>query len=203
MFMHLFDFKYERNVYEALAFYFFYVIFGYYFAGLIFYCASLFFYSNNLHMAHICYSLIGFMPFLFYSFLSIAIIFKKKLKDRHNIYLIIYTIAITFIIPLIWGICLGFGFLGYNHGIRYGIIGAFLDSLFPDFLFGCIPVAILTTKEDCSLNKEIQKMEEEKLEQEMKIEKQLLTERATASKIEKIKKHVNNTEEKGETDEEK
>ena len=63
---------------------------------------------------------------------------------------------------------------------------------------GCIPVTLLTMKEDNSLKKEIQKMEQEKLEHEQWIEKQLLTERAIASKIVEIKKQADNLDEKDE-----
>lgn len=183
MFWNLFNLSYERNLEEALVFYFFYIILGYYFAGLIFYCASLFFFNHNLTMTDNCFCLIAFIPFFYYSFLAITIVLKKKLIDRRSIYLVIYTITITFVIPFILAVCIG---------LRHGLIGTFMDTLYPNLLFGCIPVAILTTKEDHSLKKEIQEMEQEKLEHERWVENQLQKERMIVRKNEILKKLKDN-----------
>jgi len=191
MFKHLFDLSYERDLDDAIVFYFFYFILAYFISGVLNSCANFFFFINT-SLTKFFFYLIGFVPFFFYMFLTAAIIMKKKLKRQDGVYLIFCTI-ITLLTPLFIGICFGFGFLGYHGGFKVGILGTFMELFFTNLAIGGIPVAILTTKEDFSLNKEIQKMEQEKLEHEQWVEKQLLSERAIASKSEEIKKHTNNT----------
>lgn len=202
MFCNLFNLSYERNLEEAFAFYFSYVIFAFFISGVFYSLANFFYFLSSYFSGTISVILTYglpfltfFIPFLFYTCLSIVIFLKKRLQDRSSVYLVIYTILITFLIPFVLGLCFGFGFLGYDKGFKYGIAGMFIDFFFPNLLFGCIPITILSTKEDRSLTKEIQKMEQEKLEHERKIERQLLTERAIASKIEEIEKYTNNAKE--------
>lgn len=203
MLKYIFDLSYDRNLDEAKVFYFCYVIFAFFIAGLFYSSANFFYYLSGFFSGDISTVLTFYVPFLtffvpffFYTFLSISIIFKKKLKDRRSLYLVIYTILITFIIPLVLGICFGFGFLDYTKGFRYGIAGTFIDFFFPSLIFGCIPSAILATKEDCSLIKQVQEMEKERLQQELKIEKLLLIERAITNRVTETKNHEDNTEKK-------
>lgn len=189
----LFDFTYETNIYEAFVFYFFYVFFGYFISGASIYIVAILPFSHFI--------LVLLAPFIFYTFVSVSIIIKKNLKDRYSIYLICYTIALTLFMPL----CLAWFSLVWSNPFSANFIQecsmAFRVCFFPELALGCIPVAILTMREDQSLKETIEKLEQEKLENERKIEKQLLTEQAIASKIEEIKKHVNNIEEKEETNE--
>lgn len=191
MFKHLFDLSYERNLDEALVFYFFYIIFVYYITGLLTYFVDTypFVYKYGAWMF--------FTPFIFYTFISIYIVLKKNLKDNGSMCLIFYTITLTLFIPVILGcyfVCSHF----VNGGFKIALKVAFFIWFYPGLAFGGIPATILSTKEDYSLSKEIQKIEQEKLENERWVEKQLLTEHVITSKIEEINKHVNNTEVKEE-----
>lgn len=186
MFRNLFDLAYERNTDEALVFYFFYLIFTYFIAGLFYSLAGVF--HSDL-LGYTCLALTFFVPCVFYTFLSISIMLQKK--NINSLYLVINTIAITFIIPLALGICIGFGFLGYNQGILNGIGIIFVDYFFCGTLIGCIPVTLLTMKEDNSSKKEVQQMEQEKLEHELWIDKQLMLERSARIQQEKIENNTN------------
>ena len=189
MFKNLFDLSYERSFEEAFVFYFVCTIFAFFFAGLLRIYTYIFPIKIHLILTYTA-------PFIFYTFIAISIVLRKNLKDTSSIYLIFYTITLTLFTPLcfawislVWSNPFGATFL-QECGMAFRVL--FLLEL----MFGCIPLALLTTKEDCSLRKQIQEMEQDKLEHEIKLEKQLLTERAIASKIEEIKKYVNNTEEK-------
>lgn len=202
MFLNLFDLSYERNLEEALVFYFFYLAFAFFIAGIFYSTANFFYflssYFSGYPSAILTYYvpfLTFFTPFIFYTVLSFVIVLKKRLKDRYSLHLIAYTVLITFLIPLSLGVCFGFGFLGYDKGFQYGIAGTFIDFFFPELIIGCIPLAILTTKEDRSLSKIIKQMEQEKLEHEKWIEKQLLIERAIRLKQEEIKNTKNDEKE--------
>src|SRR5574344_1110924 len=192
MFKNIFDLSFERNLEEALVFYFCYIVFCYYIVGLCF-CLSKIFYSDFLYL------LLYITPFIFYTFLSIYIIFKKSIRDFGSICLAVYSIVITLFTPIVL-----LFFLEYlvkfkdmtRHDILWGLLCTFFICLFPSITLGGIPVAILTTKEDHSIKNEIKKMEKEKLEHEQRIEKQLLTERVNRSKLEEIKKQLTNNEEK-------
>lgn len=188
MFKHLFDLRYERNEYEAVVFYFFYIILGYYIAGLCF-CLSKIFYSDFLYL------LIFFVPFIFYTFISVSIICKKNIKNFNSICLVFYTITITILPPvglLIFLECL-VGFKDMTrHDILWGLLGTFVIWLLPSIALGGIPGAILTMKEDCSLKKEIEQMEQEKLEQARRVERQLLIERTRRIEQEELENIDNN-----------
>lgn len=194
MFKRLFDLSCERDLYEALFFSFCYIIFGYYITGILTY------FVDTYPFIYRYGDLMLFVPFIFYTSISIGIISKKKLKDFRSISLILYITALTLFVP----ICLGVYFLYsklIDGGIKTALEEAFFIWFFPGLISGCIPVTILSTKENHSLKKMVQEMEQEKLEHERWVEKQLLTERAIANKIEEIKKHVNNLEKKEETNE--
>lgn len=145
-------------------------------------------------------SLTFFMPSILYLFLSVAIFKKKKLRDRNSILLLITSILVNFA-PLILALYTFICNYGHTKSLLFIIGIAFFFFSMPIIIVGGIPSTLLSTKEDRSLDKEIQEMEQEKLEHERWIEKQLLTEHAITSKIEEIKKHVNNIEEKEETNE--
>lgn len=183
MFRHLFDLSYERNLDETIVFYFFYIILGAYIAGIFRFYIDAF--SSKL-----CVILTFCVPFVFYTLVAVSIVLKKNLKDRHSISLVGCTIALTLFMPLVLAL-FSYVWSNFLHASFIQECGmAFRVCFFSGLILGFIPVAILSTKEDCSLNKFIQEMEQEKLEQERKIEKQLLTERAIARKIEELK---NNT----------
>lgn len=189
MFKYLFNLSYERSLDEAKVFYFVYFLFACFIAGM-------FRFFNGILLPKMQFILTFCTPFIFYTLISVNIILKKKLKDRSSFYCLFCTVALTLFAPLCfaWASFIWSNFLHASFIQECGM--AFRVCFFSGLILGCIPVAILTTKEDYSLNKFIQEMEQEKLEQERKIEKLLLTERAIASKLEEIKKHVNNAEEK-------
>lgn len=185
MFKNLFDLRYERNLEEAFVFYFFYTLFAFFFAGCLRFYTYVF--STKIHL-----TLAFTAPFIFYTFIAISIFLRKNLKDISSIYLVFYTIVLTLFIPLgfawvsfVWSNPFSANFL-QECGMAFRVCFLF------ELILGGIPSTFLSTKEDCSLNKEIQKMEQEKLEHEQWIEKQLLTERAIASKLETIRKQENN-----------
>lgn len=181
MFKDLFNLSYDRNFDEALVFYFFYVIFGYYITGVL----TCFI---DPHPSLYNYAiLVLLVPFIFYTFISIRISSKKNLKDRGSFSFILSAIVLTLFIPLFLGISSSFIF---QENLGDAILGAFTLWLFPGLAFGCIPAAILTTKEDYSLINAIRIMEREKLMHEKKIEKLLLIER----EIRKTKERQNNVE---------
>lgn len=194
MFKYLFNLSYGRGYEEALVFYACYFVFGYFIAGILMSCAD-FFYPINSYLSDFFFILIGFFPFIFYMSVASGIIIKKKLKWNKGIRFLFGVFILTFLIPLISGICSQFIFPMEDLKFQFVNFGAFMEMFFQSLALGGIPVAILTIKEDCSLKKELEKMEQEKLEHERYIEKQLLTERATKNKIEEIKKHVNIQEE--------
>lgn len=194
MFKYLFNLAYGRGYEEALVFYACYFVFGYFIAGILMSCSD-FFYDINSFLSNLFLFLIGFLPFIFYTSLATAIIIKKKLKWNKGIRFLFGVFILTFLIPLISGICSQFLFPMEDLKFQFVNLGSFMEMFFQSLALGGIPVAILTIKEDCSLKKELEKMEQEKLEHERNIEKQLLTERATKNKIEEIKKHVNIQEE--------
>ena len=191
MLEYLFDLSYERNLDEAKVFYFVYV----FFACLI---AGIFRFYTDIFLTEIRFVLTFCSPLIFYTLISINIVLKKRLKDRISIYFTFCTVAITLLFPL----CFALGSFIWSNFLNAGFIQecgmAFRICFFPSLILGCIPVTLLTMKEDNSLKKEIQKMEQEKLEHEQWIEKQLLTERAIASKIVEIKKQADNLDEKDE-----
>lgn len=197
MFWNLFDLRYERNLEEALMFYFFYVIFCFLISG-VFYSSANFLYFLSSYFSGIISIILTyyipfltfFTPFIFYTYLSIILIFKKKLKDRYSLYLVFYTILITFFIPLTLGTCFGLGFLGYTKGFKYGIAAMFIDFFFPCLFLGCIPIMLLSTREDNSLKSEIQEIEREKLENQRKIEKQLLIEHVIKIRQDEFKNNL-------------
>lgn len=196
MFCNLFDLSYDRDLYEAIVFYFVYFFLSYFFAGLLYNYLDIL-YGINEFLAITCFILFLFSPLIFYTFISITIVLKKNLKDASSYRLVFYTI----IIALFPSICITILLLNSIKNFQLSAImfGFFWTSekfLFFSLVFCGIPAAILTTKEDYSLKKEIEQMEREKLEHENWIEEQLLTERAITSKLEVIKKHVNNTKEK-------
>lgn len=141
------------------------------FEGCLVFGLGFYCYNKNIDFDFF-FNLLQLVPFIFCTTFALSFMFKKNLKDAFSIFLVILTVFLTVIFPNLLG-----------------------------FYIGLIPVTILSTKEDCSLNKEIQKMEQEKLEHEQWIEKQLLTERAIASKLGTIRKHENNKNEKEVSDE--
>lgn len=164
MFKHIFDFSYERNIQEALVFYFFYLIFEYYITIGI--CI--------LELKHTNFDFIRLLPtvpFIFCVGLSVCFMFKKNLKDPFSIFLII--------------LCLFFTITTTN------------------IFIGLIPVTIFSTLEDCSQKKIIEESKKEWLEHERNLEKQLLTEKASANKLEEIKKHIIGSNKEGIKDGEK
>ena len=156
----LFDFSHERDIQEALVFYFLYLLFEYY----ILIGIGILGFEDNSNIDFIPF--LSVTPFLFCVILSVSFVLKKNLKDPFSICLVILTLFLTIIFP--------------------NIIG---------FYIGMIPVSILSTRENNSLKKEIQQMEQEKLEHEQWIEKQLLSEQITRMKQdERNKQNLGNDE---------
>ena len=187
MFFNLFDLSSERDAQEAVVFYFFYLIIVYFISGLLNSLTN-FLFDINTTLTKFFFYLIGFIPFFFYMLISIAIIIKKRLQLRSGISYLVFCSIATFLMPLFIGISFGFGFLGYDGGMQTGILGTFMESFFLNLAIGGVPVAILTTKENHSLSKEIQQMEQEKIEHEQWIEKQLLIERTARMQQDKLNK---------------
>lgn len=185
----LFDFSLEKSFDEAMIFCFIYFVFGEFIIGVssfvIISVFRLFFTDISALPPSMFY--IATSPFvlalLFFLYVAIQIVLKKKLKDVISLNLLFLTIAFTLYMPIVLS-------------IRNGFIDAYTKWFLPGMLLSFIPIAILSMKEDCSLNKQIKEMEKEKFEHERWIEQQLLTERASANKIEQIKKHINNAENK-------
>lgn len=187
MFKYLFDLSYDRNYEEALVFYFFYVIFAYFFAG-IFNCLAEVFSLDKF------YDLMLFEPFLFYTSLSVTFFIKKNLKDRDSIYFLTATVALTLLFPIIFAIASIYsnGGFGFEEEFILGVKAGLLIWLIPSFFLGCIPVALLSMKEDRSIRKIIKKWEKEQLEHDIEIERQLLLERTKAKKEKQLKDNMNN-----------
>ena len=121
--------------------------------------------------------------------------FFKKIYDYKSIYLLTAIIIITLLIPGSIGVAFGLGALGYTGTFKLGVVSIFILWFFPGLCLGCIPLGILTMKEDLSSSKEIQQMEQEKLEHEQWIEKQLLSEQITRMKQdERNKQNLGNDE---------
>lgn len=194
MFKYLFNLSYGRGYEEALVFYACYFVFGYFIAGILMACAD-FFSPINLSLTNLFFALIGFFPFIFYTSLATAIIIKKKLNWNMGIRFLFGVFILTFFIPIISGICAQIIFPIEGFKFQFVNFGAFFELFFQSLALGGIPVAILTIKDDCSLKKEIQKMEKEKLEHERYVEKQLLNEQAIRIKEEELKKIADNIEE--------
>lgn len=181
MFKNLFDLSYERDIHEAKIFYFVYFL-------LACFLAATFRFSADSLLPQIQFVLTFGMPFIFYTLISASIIFKKELKDFRSLCLMFYTISLTLMAPL----CLAWASFMWSNFLHASFIQecgmAFRICFFPSLVLGCIPVAFLSMKEDHSLSKEIQQIEQENFEREKRIEKQLLTERTNKSKLEEIKK---------------
>lgn len=185
MFKHLFDLRYERDEYEAVVFYFFYMIFAYFVAGVFNFLIDTFYFSFLTDTALVV--LFYLVPFVFYTSIALSILLKKQLKDRNSIHLVFYTLVITFFAPAVFTI-----FLGFFLGLVSGFATVYLITFIPLFFLGGIPSAILTMKEDCSLKKEIEQMEQEKLEQARRVERQLLIERTRRIEQEELENIDNN-----------
>lgn len=97
----LFDFSYERDIQEALVFYFVYLIFEYYFLiGIGFLGAG-----SHKNIDFIC--LLSAIPFIFCVGLSVCFMLKKNLKDPFSIFLVVLTLFLTIVFPNIIGFLIG------------------------------------------------------------------------------------------------
>lgn len=96
----LFDFSYERDLQEALVFYFFYLLFESYivigicFSGL----------DNNSSDS---INLLTVIPFIFCLGIAVSFMFKKNLKDPFSIFLVALTMLLTLLFPNILGFYIG------------------------------------------------------------------------------------------------
>lgn len=206
MFWDLFDLTYERDLYESFVFYFVYFVFAFSIAGVFYSSTNLLYFISHYFSGFTATFLTYYIPTLtfltpsiLYLFLSIAIFKKKKLRDRNSFLLLIISILVNFA-PLFLAIYTFICNYGHTKSLLFIIGLAFVFFFMPILIVGGIPATILSTKEDLSLSKEIQQMEQEKLEHENWIEEQLLTERAITSKLEE-KKQTNDNEEKEVLDE--
>lgn len=182
MFKYLFDLRYERDIEDAFVFYFCYVVFAFFIAGLL---------NSHIDTLPGLYDIGPFLvllvPFIFYTSLSIGIFYQKNLKDKGSIYLLLSTIALTLLIPV------GLGFCAVNfYRIKGGFEGAFMIWFFPALLLGCIPVTFLTGKEDNSLLKQVRKLEREDLHQEIDIKRRRLIKRVISKNADEISDNQNN-----------
>lgn len=168
MFKHLFDPSFQRDFDEAVVFYYYYILLGFYTMCMIGILIDTFsdFYSYGFWVL--------LTPLFFFPGLSFFISLKKELKDREGTYLIIFTIILTLMSLLL---------------LRIPVVGLFL-WFFVGFFFSCAPVALLSMREDDSLKKLVHKMEQENLARARRVEKLLLDEQITSVKQNELKKVI-------------
>lgn len=180
MFDFIFDFSYERNIHESIVFYFSYVAFALY-LWILAICILFFIVQDVVLRGVLIMVLTPFIPFVFYTSIAILLCIKKNYKDRGNIIFVISTILLTLLIPGLTGNVLGFILsptppkFTLETLVGGTIAGVLLFSLSELFL-GCIPLAILSTRECMKDQSIMRKMTQERIKQEIEVERLLLME---------------------------
>jgi len=180
MFEFIFDFSYERNIHEAVVFYFSYVAFALY-LWILAICFLFCIVHDVVLRGALIAILTPFIPFVFYTSIAILLCIKKNYKDRGNIIFVISTILLTLIIPGLTGNVLGM-ILSPTHPkftletLIGGVIGGVMLFSLSELFLGGIPLAILSTRECMKDQKIMRKMEQETINQEKKVERLLLME---------------------------
>lgn len=195
MFDFIFDLSYERNIHEAIVFYFCYTIFAIYLwilaICILFYIIQDVFIRNILIIV-----LTPFVPIIFYICIAILLCIKKNCKDRNNIIFVISTISLTLVIPGLTGTILGITLsptspkltlIAIIGGTIVGVNLFFISAI----LLGGIPVAILSTRECLTDQKKMRKMDQEKIKQEIHVEKLLLMEQLLINDLEEQNNDIN------------
>lgn len=165
MFRYLYDFSQECELEDSLVFYFFYYVIGYY---LFVYLSAL------LANTKIILFILLFFPSVFCASIAMLLMRKKNLCDFASYLCLVNTISLPIITYIL--------FLSSGPMLVY--------APFAGLALGIIPVAILSTKYDQSLNKQWLEIEKERLVHMMKVEKQLQKEKAIRLKNEEIKKII-------------
>lgn len=176
----VYDYTYECDIQESFVFFFFYYIFEFYITistALFIYNApfnSDFFISfKNAGLGiTICVFILGptLIPLIINSILTISIIKKKRLKMKK---MPLYLVALTLFL----------------------LIFSCITPTFIGIVIGLIPPAFLMQSDDNSLEKEIQEMEKENLEQMIRVERLLLKEQVTRIKMKKLQQLMQKNEE--------
>jgi hypothetical protein len=173
LFKHIFDLSYVRNYEEALAFYFCYFIFGYYVCGLVFLVADFFRFIPLI-------VLLFLTPFIFYTSIAVSTVLKKNLRNPNSYCLVLYIVLISLFTPILLMLLsmLLFG-VSINNIKDFGFayIGGLMIWFFPTLALAGIPVAILSTKEDFSINRIIKKIDKEEISVARAFEKEFLIDR--------------------------
>lgn len=179
----VYDYTYECDIQESFVFFFFNYIFEFYITINI----ALFFYYvylggnfsatfGNGYTAGLGLVMLAFLlgptviPLILNSILTICIIKKKRIKIKN---MPLY--SCIFVIFLLIFSCL-----------TPTVIGIFI---------GLIPPAFLMQADDNSLEKEIQEMEKENLEQMMRVERLLLKEQVAKIRMKKLQQIMQKNEE--------
>lgn len=165
MFRYLYDYSQECGLEDSLVFYFVYYIIGYYLFVS---------FSALLASTEIIIYILLFFPSVFCALIATLLMNKKTLCDVASYFYLINTITLPFIAYLL---------LAFSGPMA-------VYTPFAGLALGLIPVAVLTSKEDKSFDKQWIEIEKERLTHMQSLEKQLQKERAIRLKNEEIKKII-------------
>lgn len=177
---HIFDLSYERNFEESIIFYFSYVLFALY-LWILAICFFFFLVQDEMLRGALIMVFTPFVPFVFYTYVAVRLCIRKNRKNRDNIIFVVSTVLLTLGIPGVTGNVLGavlspvkpeFTIFTVIGGLISGVLLFFISELF----LGAIPLAILSTRECFKDQKIMRKMDQERIKQEIKVEKMLLFE---------------------------
>lgn len=194
MLRNIFDLSYERNITEAVVFYFCYVVFAMYLWVLA--ICMVFYLVQDIAFRNILILIVTpWVPLLFYNFIALLLCIKKNFKDRNNIIFVICTILLTFVIPSITGIILSIILSPTAPELTLNaIIGGILGGVFLFFIseifLGCIPLAILSTRECLTDQKIMRKMDQDRIRKEKHVEKLLLIEQLLTNGLKEKKNNI-------------
>lgn len=180
MLNNIFDLSYERNIIEAVVFYFCYVIFAIY-LWILSICLIFYFVQDPCLQAILLIIVSPLVPLFFYNFIAICLCIKKNFRDRHNIIFATWTVLLTFAIPALTGIILSLILSPTAPHLTLDIIiggtfGGIILFFISEIFLGCIPLAMLSTKECLTNQKIMHKMDQERIRKEKHVEKLLFME---------------------------
>lgn len=164
MFADLFDFTSEKELDEALLFYFVYFVIGYYLL------VSYGFFLDSPRVPEVFVSMFAILPSIFCASISILSMFKKRLNDSESIFHLVTAV----IAPIV----------GSN------LVAVFLPQYAPfvGLALGILPATILAAKDNNNLYVVDARQKKEVLEQKIRLEKQLLRENAIRLKNKELNK---------------
>jgi hypothetical protein len=164
MFINLFDFSSEKDIEEALIFYFVYFVIGFYIL------VTFGFVLANINSLKIFGYLFFIIPSIFCASISILSMCKKRLNNPEAF----FHLGVAIILPFVSSIVVS---------LFIPVYGPFIG-----LALGILPATILVAKEDNNFYIFDAIQQKERLQQTRKIEMQLLKEQATELKRKELEK---------------